>query len=271
VAVHPAKTLLLSHFKNEYIQEQIAQTIDNLNLTYVAITRPKYRLYIYGQINRKTTNSVGAEVFSLYKQQLNDQLIYRIPDVDAPAPLPPLNENTSTTLPATYVQDPILARLALRSRTEDDFAADTPLATVDLGILMHLWLSYINTWQDAEPTLLRLIRQGQITEQQALELRKQLSALQSLVERENHSDWFSNQYQVLTEQDILTNSGNIQRPDRVMISGTHAIVIDYKFGHEQPNSHQEQIRNYMLLLRQMGYTTEGHIIYVALNKIHTIQ
>ena len=34
---------------------------------------------------------------------------------------------------------------------------------------------------------------------------------------------------------------------------------------------QEQIRNYMLLLRQMGYTTEGHIIYVALNKIHTIQ
>ena len=271
VAVHPAKTLLLSHFKNEYIQEQIAQTIDNLNLTYVAITRPKYRLYIYGQINRKTTNSVGAEVFSLYKQQLNDQLIYRIPDVDTPAPLPPLNENTSTTLPATYVQEPILSRLALRSRTEDDFAADTPLATVDLGILMHLWLSYINTWQDAEPTLLRLIRQGQITEQQALELRTQLRALQSLVERENHSDWFSNQYQVLTEQDILTNSGNIQRPDRVMISGQHAIVIDYKFGHEQPTSHQEQIRNYMLLLRQMGYTTEGHIIYVALNKIHTIQ
>jgi hypothetical protein len=27
----------------------------------------------------------------------------------------------------------------------------------------------------------------------------------------------------------------------------------------------------MLLLNQMGYTAEGHIIYVALNKIHSIK
>jgi ATP-dependent exoDNAse (exonuclease V) beta subunit len=271
VAVRPSKPLLLSHFKNEYIQEQLAQSIDNLNLTYVAITRPKYRLYIYGQINRKTSNTVGAEIFALYKKQLNAQLIYRVPNVDTPAPLPPPDEEECKTLAATYVQEPINSRLTLRSRAEDDFAAGTPLAAVDLGILMHLWLSYINTWQDAEPTLLRLIRQGQVTEQQAIELRQQFNALQSLIERENHADWFSNQYKVLSEQDILTTSGNMQRPDRVMISGTHAIVIDYKFGHEQTPSHQEQVRDYMLLLRQMGYTTEGHIIYVAHNKIYTIQ
>ena len=271
VAVHPSKALLQSHFKNEYIQEQLSQAIDNLNLTYVAITRPKYRLYIYGQINRKTTNSVGAEVFSLYQKQLNDQLIYRVPDVDTPAPLPPLDEDKTSTLPATYVQEAINSRLELRSRTEDDFAADTPLAIVDLGILMHLWLSHINTWKDAEPTLKRLILQGQVTQQQALELQKQLQQLQTLIQRENHSDWFSDQYTILSEQDIITLSGNIQRPDRVMISGNHAIVIDYKFGYEQPQSHLEQVRDYMLLLNQMGYTAEGHIIYVALNKIHSIK
>ena len=271
VAVHPSKALLQSHFKNEYIQEQLSQAIDNLNLTYVAITRPKYRLYIYGQINRKTTNSVGAEVFSLYKQQLNDQLIYRVPDVDNPAPLPPLDEDKTSTLPATYVQEAINSRLELRSRTEDDFAADTPLAIVDLGILIHLWLSHINTWKDAEPTLKRLVLQGQVTQQQALELQKQLQQLQTLIQRENHSDWFFDQYTILSEQDIITLSGNIQRPDRVMISGNHAIVIDYKFGYEQPLSHLEQVRDYMLLLNQMGYTAEGHIIYVALNKIHSIK
>jgi CRISPR/Cas system-associated exonuclease Cas4 (RecB family) len=116
-----------------------------------------------------------------------------------------------------------------------------------------------------------LLREGQITEQQALELRQQFYNLQSLIQRENHSDWFSGQYTILSEQDILTPSGSMQRPDRVMIADKHAIVIDYKFGNEQPKSHLEQVRNYMLLLRQMGYTTEGHIIYVALNKIHTIQ
>ena len=56
-----------------------------------------------------------------------------------------------------------------------------------------------------------------------------------------------------------------------MIRDKHAIVIDYKFGYEQLPTHQEQVRDYMSLLRQMGYTTEGYIIYVALNKIHTIQ
>ena len=102
-------------------------------------------------------------------------------------------------------------------------------------------------------------------------MRLQLQQLQTLITRENHNDWFSNQYTILSEQDIITPSGNMQRPDRVMISGKHAIVIDYKFGYEQPKSHLEQVRDYMALLRQMGYTTEGYIIYNARNTIHTVK
>ena len=270
VAVHPSKALLQSHFKNEYIQEQIAQSIDNLNLTYVAITRPKYRLYIYGQINRKTTGSIGAELFTLYKHMLNDQLTYSVPQTDFPAPLPTLDADTTNTIPASYVYEPIDSRLTLRSRAEDDFTQDTPLAIVNLGILMHLWLSHINTWQDAEPALARLMREGQVTEQQAIELREEFTKLQTLIERENHNEWFTGQYTILSERNILTPSGNTQRPDRVMIKDNHAIVIDYKFGHEQPKSHLEQVRDYMLLLQQMGYTTEGYIIYNALQTIQSI-
>ena len=271
VAVHPSKSLLQSHFRQEYIQEQIAQAIDNLNLTYVAITRPRYRLYLYGQLNRKTTGSISTEVYALYKNLLSDSLTYRVSADGEPAPLPPLKEESTNTLPATYTYVPINNRLTLRSRAEDDFTDQTPLATVDLGILMHLWLSYIRTWKDAEPALTRLIRNGQVTEQQAIELRQQLDQLQALIKRENHNDWFAGQYTILAEQDILTSSGKMHRPDRVMIHDHHAIIIDYKFGHEQPASHLEQVRDYMALLRQMGYTTEGYIIYNALQKIHTIK
>lgn len=270
VAVHPSKNLLNSHFRNEYIQEQIAQSIDNLNLTYVAITRPKYRLYIYAQLTRKTSGSVGAAVYALYQDLLNDQLTYCVPQSGEPAPLPPLKEEQTLTYPAEYISQPINQRLILRSRAEDDFAQDTPLATVDLGILMHLWLSRIRTWQDAEPALLRLVREGQVTDNQANEMRQQLTQLQALIQRHNHNDWFTNTYRILAEQDIITPAGNMQRPDRVMIKDNHAIVIDYKFGQEQPKSHLEQVRDYMLLLQQMGYTTEGHIIYVALQTIHSI-
>ena len=270
VAVHPSKALLQSHFKDEYIREQIDQTIDNLNLTYVAITRPKYRLYLYGQIGKKTTGSIGGELYTLYRHLLDDQFAYCMPTEGTPAPLPPSTEEPTHTLSGQYISIPIQERLTLRSRAEDDFAPDTPLATVDLGILMHLWLSRIRTWQDAEPILLRLIKEGQVTDNQAHEMRQQLIQLQTLIQRHNHNDWFTNTYRILAEQDIITPSGNMQRPDRVMIKDNHAIIIDYKFGHEQPKSHLEQVRDYMLLLQQMGYTTEGHIIYVALQTIHSI-
>lgn len=269
VAVHPSNSLLHSHFKNEYQQEQLAQYIDNLNLTYVALTRAKYRLYIYGQIQKQKTNNIGHRIFSLYKDELDSQLIYRTSEVAAP--LPPIEENTTTTYAAQYISTPIGERLTLRSRAEDDFAQDSPLEIIDLGILMHLWLSYIHTWEDAEPSLTRLMQQGQVTELQAVEMRQQFKQLKTLIQRELHDEWFSHKYQILAEQDILIPTGNIQRPDRIMILDKHAIVIDYKFGKEQPISHMQQVRDYMLLLNQMGYTTEGYVLYNALQTINTIK
>ena len=135
---------------------------------------------------------------------------------------------------------------------------------------MHLWLSYIRTWQDAEPALQRLIRDGQVTDRQAIDMRQQLEQLQTLIMQEHHEEWFSGKDYVLFEQDIITPTNTLNRPDRVIIKDNHAIVIDYKFGHNAYKSHLDQVRQYMVLLRQMGYTTEGHIIYNALQTITTI-
>ena len=55
-----------------------------------------------------------------------------------------------------------------------------------------------------------------------------------------------------------------------MIRNHHAIVIDYKFGQQQLRSHTEQVRDYMALLSHMGYTTEGYLIYTALNRIQPV-
>ena len=101
-------------------------------------------------------------------------------------------------------------------------------------------------------------------------MRQQFELVRTLIQREHHDDWFAGEYQILSERDILVPSSKKQRPDRIMIKGTHAIIIDYKFGHQQRLSHLEQVRDYMSLLQQMGYTTEGHIVYSALNTIHTI-
>jgi hypothetical protein len=63
-------------------------------------------------------------------------------------------------------------------------------------------------------------------------------------------------YEILNEQEIIAPKGVICRPDRLMIKGRSAVVLDYKTGKPDP-AHDEQVRNYARLLKDMGYTVEG--------------
>ena len=61
-----------------------------------------------------------------------------------------------------------------------------------------------------------------------------------------------------------------KRPDRVMVRGKEAVVVDYKFGREE-ESHKEQIRNYIGILGEMGYSSvKGYVWYVSAGKIAQI-
>ena len=277
VPVHPSSNLLRSYMAEDYILETLASYTDNLNITYVAITRPRYRLYIYGPkystgANKKLKiTNVGHLISYLFDQELDEQNTYSSSDTNLTPPLPPKEEKEIHLETDSYVSTPIDERLKLRSRSEDDFNDDAPIAMVNLGILMHLWLSQIHTWEDAQPTLQRLLTTGQVTLKQAQEMQEQIKKLQDLITSHQHNDWFSNEYLLLTEHDIITPSKRTYRPDRVMIKDKHAIIIDYKFGQEQLPSYVEQVRDYMLLLREMGYTCEGYIIYNQAQKIQAIQ
>jgi ATP-dependent exoDNAse (exonuclease V) beta subunit len=287
VAISPTKKILQTHFKNDYIQEALSQYIDNLNLTYVAFTRPKYRLYAYGQMYSKNSkgelkiNNIGNLLSYLYHKEgedntssqetQNEEGTFIYHQATTTIAQPKAKEPTINTREATYISSPIGNRLKLRSRAEDDFAEETPLETIDLGILMHEFLAAITTWADADNALQRMLLEGRITAAQQVVLQQQLQELQTLLQKEGKEWWFTQPCKVLNEHDILTTTGNTQRPDRVIIHQGTAIIIDYKLGQEHKKQYQEQLRNYALLLQQMGYTTESYIVYVAQQKIEQVQ
>lgn len=276
VAVPASSKLLNTWFRDDYIREVVSQYIDNLNLTYVAFTRPKYRLYAFGEMcpqdskgNPKIAN-VGHLLSYLYRSDLDETNTYLHTAEGDLRPKQHADTDDSHTRQAEYVSSPIGERLVLRSRAEDDFTPDTPLATIDLGILMHEWLSGITTWSDADPSLQRLLDSGRVTAAQAPLLCEQLQQLAQLLDKEQHTDWFNGTCSVLTERDILVPGGNTYRPDRVMLSGNHAVVIDYKFGSEHKRQYHEQVRDYMTLLQTMGYSTKGYLVYVAMGKVEEV-
>jgi CRISPR/Cas system-associated exonuclease Cas4 (RecB family) len=71
----------------------------------------------------------------------------------------------------------------------------------------------------------------------------------------------------MTEIPIITKDETPKRPDRVLLHGKNAIVIDFKTGLEKPVD-KKQILEYKQLLNEMGYqNAEAYLLYIALNKV----
>ena len=101
------------------------------------------------------------------------------------------------------------------------------------------------------------------------------SMLRKRLESPRVKEWFSDKWTLYNECTILYTdaSGHVceRRPDRVMSDGQRLVVVDFKFGHSRPE-YQEQVREYMSLLKQMGHSqVEGYIWYVYSNQIESVR
>ena len=84
---------------------------------------------------------------------------------------------------------------------------------------------------------------------------------------EQIKQWFDGSWQLMREWAILQPHATI-RPDRVMIKGDTAIVLDYKFTDQQRRGYIQQVRDYMSALRDMHYThVEGWLWYAFSNQL----
>ena len=60
-------------------------------------------------------------------------------------------------------------------------------------------------------------------------------------------------------------------PDRVMVKGNDAIVLDYKSGIKE-EKHKSQVRKYASLLEEMGYErVSTHLLYTATMELEEVK
>ena len=97
----------------------------------------------------------------------------------------------------------------------------------------------------------------------------------SIAQAEKHptiSEWFSDVWDdVKCEAEIISRN-EIRRPDRVMIAGRRAVIVDYKFGEQRSASYKRQMSEYIELLQNMGCydTIEGYVWYITQGVIEKI-
>ena len=278
-------------FSELYLDEQMHQYIDCLNLAYVAFTRAKHELICFAPKIKDEKSGIVEKVdslsamldFCLRKQMLNleqDELTlsthyddetnsFELGEASKQTVPEPL-ETTVDTKIDNYPSVSSAERLHIRQQGRDYWLQSQELtdSRLNYGLIMHDILRQINRRSDQENAILSLVRSGRINDEDAVFIRQELEAFWQLPETE---DWFSPDVRVLNETSIITPSGSHYRPDRVIFRQNHATVIDYKFGDNENPAYVAQVRNYMDLIAQMNYEVKGFVCYVTLRKCVNVE
>lgn len=278
-------------FAKDYFNEKLYASIDNLNTLYVAFTRAKEELIVYSPRPARADEKTGeiGKVASiadllwagLYSEVSDtaegDKLVLLPASFDTEEGVFELGTWWRTSPPKegeAMVEEVEMSRI--RSVSPDErlqlrlhgkgFFFDN--AGRKHGALMHEVLSRIRTKDDIPAAVETYRLAGIITRQEAEGL---ILRLKDLLNMPDTALWYNDSARVLNEVDILFGNGLSKRPDRVMISGQQAVVVDYKFGDRKDKRHHAQVKNYLGLIRQMGYDdVRGYLWYVELDKIEAV-
>jgi hypothetical protein len=130
--------------------------------------------------------------------------------------------------------------------------------------------SHIRTTDDVDQALLQMELDGIIYDEHLTRQRIE-GMIRKRLENPRVAEWFSPKWRLYNECTILLPDGQERRPDRVMTDGECTLVIDFKFGHERSEYH-DQVREYMDLLRRMGHRhVQGYLWFVYSNQIINVK
>lgn len=289
---YPIKTSKLAEtslFAPQVAEEKLRAMVDTLNMVYVAFTRPERELYIFAPA-RKLEKITGDGKIDNASHLLDEVLFAPNSDV--------MRETTKTLASGEEISSfeaGILDVPQFERKSEDenhqqmdsyptgkvprgirlnleatDFFLPEPSAQsagVGHGKLMHELLASITHTEMLADAVNLFVREGKLPQTEAVAL---IDSLSAKLAAEPFNEWFSGGYEVKAEATILTPDGRSYRPDRVMVKGSAAVVIDFKFGHEDA-THATQVRSYAAILTQMEYTpVSGYVWYVERDELQKV-
>ncbi len=292
------KTMAESLFSEEYYRELVYSHVDNINLLYVALTRAVEVLCIFIPKQQR-----GANVGGLLLQSIEcDGDIARLGNTTgshattesgevfefgtATPPEPPEKQEKQPTdeepprhvVLEEYVTTQPELKLRLTSDRYFEEGEEVELAPRNLGILMHRIFENAASREEIEANIDHAVADGDLSADEARTLR---DAIARQFRQPLAAAWFDGSWNVVRNENEIIVPHNapirrarreegrtaIRRPDRVMVRGDRAVVVDYKFGRVEKPEHRRQIMEYMSLLRDIGYRqVEGYLWYVRLER-----
>jgi ATP-dependent helicase/nuclease subunit A len=272
-----------THFAGAYYEELLRQYVDTINLLYVAFTRASEALYcmvpkpvndtltdvsvlLMNILTLEETYDGSPMMMPLYHHFSIPELVFEYGDlpVSESRPHPPGGSmRIANDYPVNNNRDTM--KIAFQGKIFLDAETGRISRPVSEGSLMHEIFSRIIHLEDIPVAVSGLAAEGKITTGDVEEWTR---SVQSLFNDTQVAGWFAHDWRVCTETEFILPGGGIRRPDRIVIKGDRAIIIDYKFGKKMEEKHTVQVLEYLRLVTDMGYTqAEAWLWYVMLKKV----
>ena len=256
-------SLLNSVFKHDYEKEKASSIIDGINMLYVALTRAEEELYLYvpadnekeiNNINKlllRTIDHIGLELDRENKIILGSKTALYQPKKESSVSVP------LTSYPVNKWQDKI--RVSTRVRLLSDILKEKSTSKTKYGVLVHELLAAIGNISELNMAMDKIKFDGLMSATEQAELKQLVT---DLILDPAVKPFFDTTWKVMREQEIIAPGAEISRPDRILIEGKNAIIVDFKTGAANA-SHQEQLNRYGATLTKMGYQNiRKYLIYL---------
>jgi len=254
--------------KEIYSKHQSQLELDNINLLYVALTRPIEQLYIISKIDLNSKGEIKPNTYSgLFMQYLKHQQLLNDSQFTYT-----FGSEKKTSEDKDIIKQTITHQEFISTAKEDHHIKiitnagylwdTTQKEAIEKGNLIHHIMSHIKTKNDIDFVIADFINSGIINSEQASKLKQTIT---QIVLHPMLQDYYKSEYNIYNERDIISKNGSILRPDRLVINSKNEVsIIDYKTGLQNPK-HKEQLQDYQDILEKMEYKVI-HKILIYINE-----
>ena len=254
------------------LQHNEQHLLDQINVLYVAMTRPESFLYVISSLPKNTSEKeTKSDTYgTLFKSFIEMKGFWddNIVRYEFGVPIPPSKEEkkASETDNLVYFQKN-WSTPNYKIATGASLLWDTSRGdSIEKGNLIHELLSKVTYHPDLEVILNDAISEGILTQEQYHIV---FSKVSRLINAPQIKAFFTEKYNYFIEREFINSDGKYFRPDRIAFDEERKeiTIIDYKTG--KPNKkHHQQMQKYANDLSELGWQiTEKFLIYLDEEKI----
>jgi ATP-dependent exoDNAse (exonuclease V) beta subunit len=258
--------IVYTSLKKDHSVEEIAEAqvieknqifTDKVNLCYVALTRPRERLYAFNYFQKP---NLGSLIHSVLEEITNSTEPNQIEFIGGnPEKNPKVNISSNQTdfyEPKVISDNLWFPEIAIR---EDNLTNELSNEQ-KFGNAFHLLISQCDSPELITKTLQKLTDEDKIPLEYNLELTQKA---ERTFQKLNEKNIFHGIKKIYNESTIISSIDSIKRPDKIVIKQNETIIIDFKTGLKKEKD-VKQIIEYANVLKQMDLPEiKAYLFYTA--------